>query len=78
MTASDIVQFTEIISTIAAFRASVADGINITATAMEVSQLPNGKVSVNFSLKTPGVGFDIKTPGVAMEMKTATIIFNIK
>lgn len=65
----DSVQFAQVIACIAQFRAAISDGFNLTATAMEVSQLPNGKVSISFSIKTPGVGFDIKT---------ATIVFNIK
>jgi len=69
LTVNDAVQFAEAISSIAILRASIADGINVTATAMELSSLPNGKVSVSFSLKVPGVEYDIKT---------ATIIFNIK
>ena len=47
----------------------MSDGFNVTATAMEVSTLPNGKVSVSFSLKTPGANFN---------MKTTTIVFNLK
>lgn len=62
-------QFAETISAIATLRGSISDGINITATPLEISTLPNGKLSVSFSLKTPGVEFDIKT---------ATIVFNLK
>jgi len=78
LAAADVVQFAEAVGTIAALRASIADGINISATAMEVSTLPNGKVSVSFSLKSPGAAFDIKIPGIDMDMKSATIVFNIK
>ena len=66
---NDTVQFAQTIAAIAQLRASVSDGFNVTATAMEVSTLPNGKVSVSFSLKTPGTDFD---------MKTTTIVFNLK
>ena len=66
---NDAVEFATAISTIAQLRAAVSDGFNVTAAPMEVSQLPNGKVSVSFSIKTPGADFS---------MKTATIVFNIK
>lgn len=66
---NDAVEFATAISTIAQFRAVVVDGFNVTATPMEVSQLPTGKVSVSFSIKVPGADFS---------MKTATIVFNIK
>jgi len=66
---NDAVEFATAISTIAQLRAAVSDGFNVTATPMEVSQLPNGKVSVSFSIKTPGADFSIKT---------ATVVFNIK
>ena len=57
---NDAVEFATAISTIAQFRAAVADGFNVTATPMEVSRLPNGKVSVSFSMKTATVVFNIK------------------
>lgn len=56
----DTVQFAEAIAAIAQFRASVSDGFNLNATAMEVSTLPSGKVSVSFSFKKTTVVFNFK------------------
>ena len=69
VTANDVVQLAEAISNIAQLRASISDGINLQATAMEISQLPTGKVSVTFSIKTPNATFGIKT---------ASLTFNIE
>jgi hypothetical protein len=69
VTVNDQIEFAETISKIALFQASISDQANFSATAMEVSQLPEGRVSVSFTLKSPGVG---------IEGKTAKIIFNIK
>lgn len=66
---NNVVQFAETISAISKLRASLSDVIRIIATPMEISTLPNGKVSVSFSIRTPGAGF---------EMRTATIVFNLK
>lgn len=66
---NDVLQFAETISAIATLRGSLSDGIRITATPLEISTLPNGKVSVSFSLRKSGADF---------EMRTTTIVFNLK
>ena len=74
---SDVLSFSDTVSKIAMLRAIVAEQFNINDIAMEVSQLPNGKCSVTFTMKIPGAVITQSTGSIGCNIKTATITFNL-
>ena len=75
---NDTLQFIDVISNIAILKASISEVLGISDIISETSLLPNGKVSISFTVKTPNITESLKIPEVSGNIKKATIIFNLK
>lgn len=75
VSASDAVNFSDTVSSIARLYAALSDGISFsdTATGLNVTFLPNGELTISFSVRQASFSFTIKKPGLAITSRMPTI-----